>query len=209
LSASSETANELQLSAVFADLPTLQTPRLILRRMTLDDAEAMFAYASDPQVTRNLAWETHRTLVDSLAFLQASLEQYRKGEVAPWGIVLVETGTLTGTIGYMDWDPRHARAEVGYAIGRRYWGRGLMTEALRAVLHFGFRRMYLNRVQALCYPENRASARVMEKVGMRYEGTIGEWIFAKGVFHDVKQYAILRADFDALEGSSLVEGRHG
>jgi ribosomal-protein-alanine N-acetyltransferase len=181
---------------IFRDLPELETERLLLRKMRLDDAEAMFAYASDPEVTRYVLFETHRSVEDSESFLRLALEGYERGDFGGWGVVLKDSGAFVGTCG-MDagYAPEHARAELGYVLSREHWGRGLMPEAVRAVIRFGFKRMSLNRVQARCIAENAASARVMEKAGMTYEGTLRESEFIKGAYRDMKLYSILRREY--------------
>ena len=181
---------------IFRDLPELETERLLLRKMRLDDAEAMFAYASDPEVTRYVLFETHRSVEDSESFLRLALEGYEREDFGGWGVVLKDSGAFVGTCeldaGYV---PEHARAELGYVLSREHWGRGLMPEAVRAVIRFGFGRMGLNRVQARCIAENVASARVMEKAGMAYEGTLRESEFIKGAYRDMKLYSILRREY--------------
>jgi [ribosomal protein S5]-alanine N-acetyltransferase len=181
--------------AIFGDLPELETERLLLRKMRLDDAEAMFAYASDPEVTRYVLFETHRSLEDSKSFLRLAVEGYEKGDFGGWGVVLKDSGVFVGTCG-MEVDPEHARAELGYVLAREHWGRGLVPEAVRAVIRFGFRRLGLNRLGARCMAENTASARVMEKAGMTYEGTLRELEFIKGAYRDMKFYSILRREFE-------------
>jgi ribosomal-protein-alanine N-acetyltransferase len=94
----------------------------------------------------------------------------------------------------VNYAPEHARAELGYVLSREHRGKGLMPEAVRAVIRFGFGRMELNRIQARCVAENTASARVMEKVGMTYEGTLRESEYIKGAFWDIKIYSILRRE---------------
>jgi [ribosomal protein S5]-alanine N-acetyltransferase len=184
---------------VFADLPELETGRLLLRRMRLDDAEAMFAYASDPEVTRYVLWDTHRSIEDSKAFLRSATEGYERGDFGGWGVVLKDSGAFVGTCGVdVNYAPEHTRAELGYVLSRDHWGRGLMTEAVRAVIRFSFRRMELNRIQARCIAENTASARVMEKAGMTYEGTLRESEFIKGAYRNMKLYSILRREFRRL-----------
>ncbi len=183
------------LAELFADLPTVQTRRLLLRKLRMDDAADIFEYGRDPEVTRHLMWDPHRTIDDSREFLHWVLELYRRGEVAPWGIELRTEGRVVGTIGYHYWNRQHARAELGYSLARPYWGQGLMTEAARAAVDFGFRVMGLNRVEARCVPENTASARVMVKCGMRYEGTLREMDFRKGTFDDMLIYSILRREW--------------
>jgi len=181
---------------VFANLPELETERLLLRKMRLDDAEAMFAYASDPEVTRYVLFETHQSVEDSEAFLRLAAEGYERGDFGGWGIVLKDSGAFVGTCGVdADYAPEHARAELGYVLSRQHWGKGLMPEAVRAIIRFCFRRMGLNRIEARCIAENVASARVMEKAGMTYEGTLREQAFIKGAYRDIKIYSILRHEF--------------
>lgn len=181
---------------IFADLPVLETERLLLRRMRPEDAKEMFAYASDPEVTRYVLWDTHDSVEDTSNFLNFVAEGYRRGDFGGWGVVFKETGTFTGTCGFdAGYFPGHARAEVGYVLSRDYWGRGIMPEAVRAVIRFGFEELNLNRIGSRCISENTASARVMEKAGMVYEGTFREREFIKGSYRDMKVYAILRREY--------------
>jgi ribosomal-protein-alanine N-acetyltransferase len=186
-----------EIAAVFGNLPELRTERLKLRRMTLRDAADMFAYASDPDVTRYTSWQPHRSIDDSRAQLARVLARYERGEVAGWGVEHRADARFIGTAGYMRWDVEDRCAEVGFAISRTYWGRGLMTEALRAIVDFGFERMQLNRIEAHCATENIGSYRVMEKVGMRYEGTLRERYLKDDAFVDVRHYSILRREYEA------------
>ena len=181
---------------VFADLPELETGRLLLRKMRLDDAEAMFAYASDPEVTRYVLFDTHSSIEDSREFLRFATEGYERGDFGGWGLLLKDSGAFIGTCGLdAGYAPEHARAELGYVLAREHWGRSLMPEAVRAVIRFGFVRAKLNRIEARCIAENVASARVMEKVGMTYEGTLREREFIKGAYRDMKLYSILRSEY--------------
>jgi ribosomal-protein-alanine N-acetyltransferase len=182
--------------SVFSNLPELETERLLLRKMRLDDAEALFAYASDPEVTRYVPWDTHRSMEDSESFLGFATEGYERGDFGGWGVVLKDDGVFIGTCGIdVGYAPEHARAELGYVLSRKHWGKGLMPEAVRAVIRFSFGRMGLNRVEARCIAENTASARVMEKAGMTYEGTLREREFIKGAYRDMKLYSILRREY--------------
>jgi [ribosomal protein S5]-alanine N-acetyltransferase len=185
----------VKFGEISRNLPTLETDRLILRRMTPSDAEAVFAYASDPEVTRYVVWDTHRSIQDSRAFLELAVQKYKSGGEPDWGIVYKGDHHFVGTCGFVGWDVDHARAEIGYVLSRKYWGRGLMPEALRAMIAFGFERMGLNRIEARCIAENTASARVMEKVGMTYEGTLRQRELIKGAYRDMKLYAILRSEY--------------
>jgi ribosomal-protein-alanine N-acetyltransferase len=184
-----------EVREVLADLPTLETERLILRKMAPNDAEAVFAYASDPEVSRYTLWETHRSIEDSRAFLKLITAKYENGGEPDWGITYRGDGYLVGACGLVNWEAEHARAEIGFVLSRRYWGRGFMPEAVRAMFRFGFERMNLNRIEARCIAENAASARVMEKAGMAYEGTLRQREYIKGAYRDIKLYAILKEGF--------------
>lgn len=184
-----------EVREVLKDLPTLETERLILRKMVLNDAEAVFAYASNSEVSRYTLWETHRSIEDSRAFLEFATQKYENGGEPDWGIVYRGNGCLVGACGLVNWEAEHARAEVGFVLSREYWGRGLISEAVRAILRFGFERMNLNRIEARCIAENAASARVMEKAGMVYEGTLRQREYIKGTYRDIKLYAILKKGF--------------
>lgn len=184
----------LFVDGIFSRLPQLVTPRLTLRRISMADAQDIFAYSRDPEVSRHVLWDAHRTIQDSRAYIRYILRQYRQNDPSSWGIVLGETGRLIGTIGYMWWNREYRSAEVGYSLSRSYWNQGLMTEALREVIRFGFDEMYLNRIEAQHEVLNPASGHVMEKAGMRKEGILRDRLYNKGKFVDVALYAILRRD---------------
>jgi len=194
---------------VFGDLPVLETTRLVLRKMTLDDAGDMFEYARDPEVAKYVTWDAHRTIDDTLAFLRSVHQRYREGKIASWGMEYKLHSRLIGTCGFVSWKPRHNRAEIGYALSRAYWGKGVMTEAVREVIRFGFEQMKLNRIEARCKVQNLSSERVMQKVGMRFEGILREVVFDKGEYHDLKLYSILKNEYwpgarlDGLASTSL------
>lgn len=183
----------------FADLPELETERLLLRRLRLDDAEDVFAYASDPEVTRYVIFETHRSIEDARDFLRFATEGYERGDFCGWSLVLKASGAFIGTCG-MEADQAHDRAELGYVLSREHWGRGLVPEAVGAMIRFCFGTLGLNRVEARCIVENTASARVMEKAGMTYEGTLREQAYIKGAYRDMKIYSILRREYPGATG---------
>jgi ribosomal-protein-alanine N-acetyltransferase len=185
----------LRIDTVFSNLPALETQRLLLRKMSLDDANDLFEYASDPEVSRHTTWEAHQTIEDSHAFLGSVVELYKRHQVASWGVVHKQDAKFIGTCGFVEWLPHHARAEIAYALSRSYWGQGYMTEAVRRVVDFGFRVMALHRIEARCEVENIGSARVMEKTGMIFEGVLRGHMFAKGRHRDLELYSILRDEW--------------
>ena len=181
-------------------MPELDTPRLRLRKLTMRDAQDIFDYSRDPQVEKHVLWDAHRSVGESRAYLRYMLRKYRMGEPASWGIELKSTGRIIGTIGYMWIQSENAAAEVGYSLSRAYWGQGIMTEALREVIRYGFLGLRLNRIEAQHETGNPASGAVMRKCGMAKEGTLRQRLFNKGKYVDVDMYSILRGDFDQING---------
>lgn len=186
------------IQTAFSNLPTLETPRLLLRKMTMRDAADIYAYSCDPEVARHVLWEAHRSPADSRAYLRFILRQYREGDPSSYGMVLKETGRLIGTIGFMSYNAENSTVEVGYSMARAMWNRGLMTEALQAVLRLSFEELRLHRVEAQHETSNPASGHVMLKCGMTHEGTLRGRIYNKGHYSDVELYAILREDWQRL-----------
>lgn len=185
----------------FAHLPSIRTPRLLLRRMTLRDAADLYEYSCDPEVARHVLWTAHRSIWETKAYIRYILQQYRLGEPSSWCITDRETGKAIGTIGFMSYSAENSTVEVGYSLARSRWGQGLMTEALQAVLHEAFCVMKLHRVEAQHFTANPSSGRVMEKCGMRHEGHLRRRICNKGEFMDVEMWGILRSDWLSLHPS--------
>ena len=175
--------------------PTLETERLILRRLNIRDAQDMFEYSQDPQVAQHVLWSAHRTISDSRMTIKYQMHKYRAGEPASWGIELKETGKLIGTIGFMWFQPDNMSAEVGYSLARAQWNKGIMSEALDKVIRYGFSKLYMNRIEAQHEVDNPASGRVMEKCGMKKEGVLRQRLYNKGKYCDMALYSILRDDW--------------
>jgi [ribosomal protein S5]-alanine N-acetyltransferase len=171
--------------------PILETDRLILRPVQLSDAESIFSYAKNPNVCKYTLWEVHQSVEDSLNYIKDYIfHHYSKGVPEPWGITLKsDPSKMIGTVGCF-WTSKQAKAmELAYAIGEEHWGRGFVPEASKAVMDYCFREFDLKRLQARCKSENSASARVMEKIGMTYEGTLKSAIFHRERYWDMKYYA--------------------
>jgi ribosomal-protein-alanine N-acetyltransferase len=180
---------------VFTRLPELTTPRLTLRSMRMGDARDIFEYSCDPQVARHVLWDAHQNIHQTRAYIRYVLRQYRAGMPSSFCIQLKDTGKVIGTIGFMWVSAENRSAEVGYSLSRTYWNQGYMTEALAAILRFGFETLNLNRIEAQHESDNPASGRVMVKVGMLREGTLRSRLFNKTKFVDVELYALLREDW--------------
>jgi ribosomal-protein-alanine N-acetyltransferase len=185
----------MKIKNIFKELPTLYTKSLILRKITLEDAQDVFEYAKDLEVTRFVTWEPHKSIDDSINFLKLVIKKYENNEPSDWGIIYKENSKLIGTCGYVSLDKANYSAEIGYALSREYWGKGLMTEVVKEVIKFGFEKMNLNRIYARCFVKNIGSQKVLEKVGMKFEGILREQVLIKGTFRDMKIYSILRKEY--------------
>ncbi|MCC3411046.1 MULTISPECIES: GNAT family protein [unclassified Microcoleus] len=185
----------MKLLDILANLPIIETERLLLRKITLNDASDMFEYASNPEVSEYTMWSTHTSIEDTKYFLKSLTKMYKRKELVDWGIVHKAEKKFIGTCGYVEWSMTHSRAEIGYALSARYWREGYMSEAVNAIIEFGFREMLLNRIVGRCEVNNIASARVMEKVGMQLEGILRQQLFVKGRYWDLKIYSLLREEF--------------
>jgi ribosomal-protein-alanine N-acetyltransferase len=156
----------------FTTFPVLETERLILRGMTHDDARALLLIRGDPRVTRYNTVPVLRTLEDAHDMIERVHQAYEDQYRIDWGIVWREQPEvgLVGRIGFNYWLRDEARSSVGYDVSFAWWRRGIATEALRTVVGFGFSDMHLREVNADAFRQNRASCRVLEKVGFRYIG---------------------------------------
>lgn len=175
---------------------TIETERLLLRPLTLEDAPAMFTnWVTDQDVARYVTWDTHTSLEETRELLSLWVKQYDQPDCYIWGMVIKETGELIGTFAFTGVSDRDQVAELGYAIGKNWWNQGYTTEAGRAILSFAFDQVRLNRIQAVHDVRNPASGRVMEKLGMTHEGTIRQARLVKGQFVTIALYGMLTEEW--------------
>ena len=148
----------------------LTTHRLTLRPFRENDTQALYDYSKDEPVGRNAGWKPHESLLESNDILHLVF----LNQPTVWAIERRSDKRLIGSIGLITDSARHygAAQSLGYALGVDYWGQGYMTEAVRAVVGFGFSALGLDLISATCYPDNPASRRVLEKCGFVYEGTL-------------------------------------
>ena len=151
---------------------TIETRRLVLRKFTLSDAEPMYRnWASDPEVTRYLLWPAHESEEETKGILKGWIAAYEKPEKYEWCIELKEIGEAIGSIGVVMVNEKVQSMEVGYCLSCDYWHKGIMSEALSAVVEYLTNEVGARRIQARCDTRNPYSAKVMEKCGLKYEGT--------------------------------------
>jgi RimJ/RimL family protein N-acetyltransferase len=178
----------------------IETPRLVLREFRPEDELDVHEYASDPEVVRLLIWGPN-TRELTRAFLARTLEEQKEWPRKSVGLAIELKGEqrVIGSIGLRIKDELNHAADIGYVLARRYWGCGYMPEAAHAVVDAAFRRAGLHRVWATCDPRNRASYRVMEKIGMRREGHFRKDVFEKNEWRDSYLYAVLAEEWPATE----------
>lgn len=174
---------------------TLETERLLLKELTPELYDYIFSHWDDEAIMDYLG-NTDR------ADFELEKEKYRKGLITYHlsfkNFLMVEksTGTIVGRIGYHTWKAVHSRAEIGYALHREeHKGKGYMTEAMKAILQYGFEHMNLNRVEAFASPENIPSIRLIEKYGFTKEGLLRQHYGRNGVTEDSAVYGLLVDEF--------------
>ncbi len=183
------------LYTLFSHIPTLETDRLILRGMRVSDAADMYDYACRPSVTEYLTWNPHGSLDETREYLTYVGQRYRTGDFYDWSLVSKEDGHMIGTCGFTSFNCPSDSAEIGYVLHPAYQGQGLATEAVRRVLVFGFEELSLHRIEAHFIEGNHASRRLMERVGMSFEGFSRESMRIKGRYRTIGTCAILRHEF--------------
>jgi RimJ/RimL family protein N-acetyltransferase len=174
--------------------PVLATSRLILRPFTLDDAPTVQALLASPEIsetTQNISYPyPDGAAAQWISGHQAAAEA---GFSLSWAVVRETDSTLMGTIA-LGLNRQNQRGTLGYWLGVPYWNHGYMSEAATAVTEWAFEALHLNRVEAMCLPRNPASARVMEKAGLKYEGILRGYIRKDEHFEDLAIYARLASD---------------
>lgn len=195
----------MDVGKLFDISQTFETKRLRIRRLTPEDATDYFEIASNPIVSAETIWDRHQTLDDTISYLQRVSSRYEKKEEIHWGIIFKETNKLIGRTGLIMIDPVHEKAELGYVISNHYWNQGITTEATYPILEYVFNEVGFNRIEARCRSNNVGSYRVMEKLGLTFEGLLRKQLKIKGKFMDQKLYSILRNEFvsEFGEGSSF------
>lgn len=181
-------------------MKTIESERLILRDLMMEDWPAVHEYASDLEVVRYMDWGPN-TEDETREFIQRALSNSRDEprRVFSLAIVMKMEGRLIGSCGIQISNPENREGWLGYCLGKGFWGNGYASEAARALVDFGFGELGLHRIFATCDPANTASAHVLEKLGMKREGRLREHKWSKGKWRDSFLYAILEQEWKGLE----------
>ena len=176
-------------------LPVIKTPRLVLRWISEDDVDSLYEIFSDPQVMRYWS-STPLTDREAAASLQREIaEGNLKDTMWKWGLALSDSNKLIGTATLFNISLSNGRAELGYGLGRAHWGRGLMNEALNALLKHAFEVVQLRRLEADVDPRNSASIRTLERLGFQREGYLRERWYIGGEIQDALFYGLLKREW--------------
>jgi [ribosomal protein S5]-alanine N-acetyltransferase len=181
----------MSAEATFAQFPTLTTPRLILREMRLDDDEAYFTIRSNADVLRYFGSEPHQSVAETRSYIQRVQDWYAEHDSLRWAVTQAGDDRAIGTCCLFHFDDGYHRAEIGYDSHPDYWGKGLMTEAVAAILTYAFGEMGLHRVEANIDIANERSKGLLIKLGFTYEGVLRERFVFRDRFEDEHYFGLL------------------
>ena len=180
----------------FQTMPQLATERLVLRPIRREhDLAALYSLFADVKVARYTDTGPFTSVSEAVEVMDWIEQIYQEQRGMRWAITIKDGDVLVGTCGFNVWERRNNVAEIGYDLAHRCWGRGLMTEALTAMIEFGFREMALHRVEADVTVGNDASARVLEKLGFHEEGLLRQRGYWRGEYHDLRFFGLLRPEW--------------
>lgn len=172
-----------------------RTDRLLLRRVAADDVVALFdAYTTDPEVTRFMSWQTHESPAETQEFVDRALDSWDDGSEFIWVLVPHDRATPIGALGAV---PGAHGVEIGYVLAQQWWGQGLMSEAVAAVMKWLKGQPDIYRIWAYCAADHERSARVLERAGMTYEALLRRWVVLPNFADepsDAKVFAWVRPD---------------
>lgn len=185
----------MTINTAFTRFPELTTERLHLRQMQGDDAEALFSILSDTQVMEFYGHEPHQSLDETREMIRQTQARYASRESLRWCITLRDEARAIGTCGFHHFDEDFQRAETGYILDRAYWGKGIMTEAMSAILTYGFTEMELHRIEAIIDIANEQSKALLLKLGFTYEGNLRQRYYFRDRFEDEYYFGLLNDEW--------------
>jgi ribosomal-protein-alanine N-acetyltransferase len=181
-------------------LPTLETERLTIRWLEDRDVPRLFEIFSNPEVMRYWSSPPLEDVSGAEKLLRHIRHCFESRTLFQWGVALKEDDRVIGTCTLSSLSAEHRRGEIGYALGRTWWGKGYMTEALPTLLRFAFGPLGLHRIEADVDPRNLPSLRSVESLGFRREGYLRERYFVGGDIQDSVIYGLLRSEAAGFAG---------
>jgi [ribosomal protein S5]-alanine N-acetyltransferase len=188
--------------------PTIELDGVRLRPLRVTDADALYAYLRDPAVTELTSYPVVTVpLVESM--IERSLNRWGAGELSKWGVALQHDDRVVGTCGFNEWSPAHRWAELAFDLAQAHWGKGLMRQAVAAVLQWAFQRNQVDRVHAFVRVDNTRSQRLLERAAFVREGCLRSYRICRGQPHDFYIYGLLRSERAAPQGPGTDKARPG
>ncbi len=185
----------MSIDDAFTQFPTLTTNRLHLRQVRPTDAEALFAMRSDPVVMEFFGQEPHQTVEETSTLIQRLQTSYEQRNSLFWGVTLKGEDTVIGTCTLFSFNFDFHYAETGYDLHRDYWRQGIASEAMSAVLTYGFSELGLHRIEADVAPDNTRSKNLLLKLGFTFEGNLRQRYFFRGQFEDEYYFGLLKDEW--------------
>lgn len=184
--------------------PIIETPRLLLREVSMDDREVLHSYFSSITTSQSATWAPHTSKKQTRDKIVEMLKAYKNNEIAHWAVTRKDTGQVIGLGGFTVHTPAHNRARIGWWFDHRHWGKGYATEVAHGLIEYGMNVMGLNRIDADVRVDNIASARVLEKAGMNYAYTSRNYRILKGELFSSHIYVIIKKNITAQLAQSKV-----
>lgn len=181
----------LNLNEAFREFPVLETERLILRRIESKDAEVFYKLYSDYEVMKYFGKEMFTSFKQAEEKVNIEVTAFNNKVAIRWAITLKPDDVMIGSGGFWKISKEHYRAEIGYDLLPEFRGKGIMTEAVKAMIEFGFGKMKLHSIEANTDPENLPSNKMLEKLGFKLEGNFKENFFFNGKFLDTFTYSLI------------------
>ncbi len=179
----------------FTEFPTLSTQRFILRKATTKDASDLLELYSNEEVVKYLPFTPFQSEEDAINELNWYDKIFKEQTGLRWVIEELDSKKVIGTCGFLNFEKAHNRIEIGYDLTPKYWGKGVMKEALTCIIHFAFKTMNINKIEAKVEPQNISSIKLLEKLDFYKEGVLRQHEFEKGQYVDLAMFSQLKSEY--------------
>ncbi|APJ04993.1 GNAT family N-acetyltransferase [Silvanigrella aquatica] len=179
----------------------LHSKRISLRPIENDDAQDIFEYGSNINVSRYMIWNSHKSIQDSYDYIKSIQKMYKVAPISNFGITVLHNGKekLIGTVGLFKRLKAFQKTyELGYVLNELWWGKGYAYEACNLIINYGFKNFDIHRIEAHCVVENKGSMKVMEKLGMQREGIIRQNYIKNEIIYDLYLYSLLKSEWNVF-----------
>ena len=178
--------------------PIIDTDKILLRKLELDDAPDLFENFSSENLLRYYGMAPHQNIDETISLINNFDLNFHNEKVIRWAVELKEEKKVIGTCGFHSMNKTHKRAEIGYELNENYWRMGYGSFLITELLKYGFEELHLNRIEALVYPDNLPSQSLLEKIGFKKEGLLEEYCFFIGKAQDLQIFSFLKRNWDNI-----------